>query len=60
MVGCFWFGLLLSVYVDVGSGFEGCFGIGLLALLRDLKEPPLSFQDRQPHVRSFGGWVEVY
>ncbi len=30
--------LWLIVDVDVGSGFEGCFGIGLLVLLRDVFE----------------------
>jgi len=34
--------------VDGGFGF----GIGLLVLGSRVLEPPLSFQDRQPHVRS--------
>jgi hypothetical protein len=29
----------------------------LLGLLRDVLEPPLSFQDLQPHVRSWSWWV---
>lgn len=49
--------LWLSVYVAIGSGFDVGVSedIGTLVLARDVFEPPLSFQDLQPHVRSFGG-----
>jgi hypothetical protein len=40
------------VWLNVDGGFG--FGIGLLVLGSRVLEPPLSFQDRQPHVRSFG------
>jgi hypothetical protein len=42
--------------VVLGFDVEGCFEIWRLGLLRDVKEPPLSFQDLQPHVRSWW-WV---
>ena len=39
--------------------FVGMFGIGLLIGYGDVEEPPLLFQEDQPHVRSFGGWGGV-
>jgi hypothetical protein len=51
--------LWLSVLVVVSMLVVGLLRYWLLVLHRTVEEPPLSFQDRQPHVRSFGGRLVV-